>query len=174
MPNMNTKRRAGPVVRAGLLAALGCTTPVAAPDTAGPDAALADTLATLIAAAYDFDRTDVVERMAALYPAADGSEGTAVVSGSGGRLLVSVDSVRRGIDSFWQDAGQNMRDARWVWREVHVQRLSEHSAVLTGTWAIPHIAPAGHEHVLEGAWTAVLRRIAGEWKIVHEHLSSPD
>ena len=66
-----------------------------------------------------------------------------------------------------------MRDAKWNWDEVHVERLSSDAAVLTGHWSLPHIAPDGLEHTIEGAWTAVFRRIDGQWKIVHEHLSQP-
>jgi len=134
----------------------------------GDTAALADTLAGLIERAYDFDEPGTVERMAALY--ANSEE---VVSASGGEMTVSADSVRAGIARFWDEAGQNMRDARWTWHEVQVERLADDAAVLTGTWSIPHIAPDGQPHVIGGAWTAVFRRMDGEWKIVHEHLSEP-
>jgi ketosteroid isomerase-like protein len=66
-----------------------------------------------------------------------------------------------------------MRDAKWVWGDVHVDRLSGDAAVLTATWSIPHIAPNDRPHVIRGAWTAVFRRIAGKWMIVVEHLSVP-
>lgn len=88
-------------------------------------------------------------------------------------MTVSADSVRTGIERFWTLAGQNMRNPKWTWHEVHVERLGEDAAVLTGTWSIPHIAADDHPHVIEGAWTAVFRRIDGEWKIIQEHLSSP-
>jgi ketosteroid isomerase-like protein len=144
---------------------LGCAQPSS---DSGDDAALADTLGTLIADAYDFGRPGTLERMIELY---DTSE--RVVSASGGQVTASADSVRSGIVRFWEQAGQNMRDAEWRWDEVHVERLGGEAAVLTGTWSIPHIAPDGQPHVIEGAWTAVFRRIGGEWKIVHEHLSAP-
>jgi ketosteroid isomerase-like protein len=144
----------------------GCGSPS---NNAEQDAgALADTLTALIADAYDFSRPDVYERMIGLY--ADTDE---IVSASGGQLAVSADSVRAGIARFWELAGRNMRDARWRWDEVHVERLAPDAAVLTGRWSIPHIAPDGQPHLLEGAWTAVFRRIGGEWKIVQEHLSAP-
>lgn len=132
------------------------------------DAALADTLKARIAAAYTFDRPGAVERMNALYP----SSGR-VVSASAGHMTTTVDSLRAGIASFWEQAGQNMTAARWEWGPVEVDRLADDAAVLTGTWSIPHIAPAGQQHIITGAWTAVFRRIDGEWKIVHEHLSVP-
>ncbi|HEX2167996.1 MAG TPA: nuclear transport factor 2 family protein, partial [Longimicrobiales bacterium] len=57
--------------------------------------------------------------------------------------------------------------------DIHIDRLSEDAAVLTATWSIPHIAPTGNPHTIRGAWTAVFRRMEGEWKIIQEHLSVP-
>jgi ketosteroid isomerase-like protein len=54
-----------------------------------------------------------------------------------------------------------------------VDRLGPDAAVLTATWSIPHIAPTGHPHVIQGAWTAIFRRLEGKWMIVVEHLSAP-
>ena len=149
-----------------LLAVLvGCEAP---PRSRGSDAALADTLRARIEEAYDFSRPGVVERMNALYP-----DTGRVISASGGQVTVSPDSVRAGIADFWQNVGRNMRDAKWKWGDVYVDRLSDDAAVLTATWSIPHIAPTGRPHVIRGAWTAVFRRIAGRWLIVTEHLSVP-
>ncbi|CAN5856623.1 hypothetical protein BH23GEM9_BH23GEM9_35360 [soil metagenome] len=131
-------------------------------------AALEDTLRARIEAAYDFTRPDVVAAMASLYP-----DTGRVVSASGGELITSPDSLRQGIAVFWENVGTNMRDPVWQWKEVHVDELGRDAAVLSATWAIPHIAPTGRPHVIEGAWTAVFRRIGGEWLIVHEHLSIP-
>lgn len=157
--------RLGPAVIGLAMVCAGCDGAVGyRPD----DMALADTLTALIEHAYDFESADVVERMSALYP-----DTGRVLSASGGRITTTADSLRQGIATFWEDAGRNMREARWVWGEVHADRIGEDAAVLTATWSIPHIAPAGHPHVLSGAWTAVFRRIAGEWKIVQEHLSAP-
>jgi ketosteroid isomerase-like protein len=150
-----------------LMAFTGCSEGVSA---RGYDPALADTLSShLIADAYDFGRVGTLERMTALYADSEG-----VVSASGGQMTVSADSVRQGIARFWEEAGRNMRDARWTWHEVQVERLAEDAAVLTGTWSIPHLTPDGQPHVIEGAWTAVFRRMDGEWKIVQEHLSEPE
>lgn len=135
----------------------------------GDDPALADTLKLLIESAYDFTRPDVVSRMNALYP-----DSGLVVSASGGQVITSVDSLRAGIAAFWEDVGRNMRQPRWLWEDVHAERLGADAAVMTSIWAIPHIAPDDHPHVIRGAWTAVFRRISGEWKIVHEHLSVPE
>jgi hypothetical protein len=156
--------RGGPVTFLALLAA--CASPV--PRVAQSDAALADTLKARIAEAYDFSRPGVVERMNGLYP-----DTGRVISASGGRIVSSADSLKAGIVTFWKNVGQNMRDAKWVWGDVYVDRLGDDAAVLTATWSIPHIAPTGHPHVIQGAWTAVFRRIAGKWMIVVEHLSAP-
>lgn len=131
-------------------------------------AALADTLKARIEDAYDFSRPGVADRMAALYP-----DTGRVISASGGQVSASADSLRAGIVTFWQDVGMHMRDAKWVWGEVHVDPLGPDAAVLTATWSIPHIAPTGRPHVIRGAWTAVFRRRAGTWMIVTEHLSVP-
>jgi ketosteroid isomerase-like protein len=149
-----------------LVVLVACT----APPERSPagDAALADTLRARIEAAYDFSSPGAVERMNALYP-----DTGRVISASGGQIVASADSLRAGIAAFWQNAGQNMRDPKWVWGEVYVERLSEDAAVLTATWSIPHIAPTGRPHVIQGAWTAVFRRIGGKWLIVMEHLSAP-
>lgn len=147
-----------------VLAGCGAGVPRAAQDPA----ALADTLKARIAEAYDFSRPGAVERMNALYP-----DTGRVISASGGQVIASADSLRAGIAAFWQNVGQNMRDPKWEWGDVHVDRLSDDAAVLTATWSIPHIAPTGNPHTIRGAWTAVFRRIAGKWLIVVEHLSVP-
>lgn len=134
----------------------------------GADDALADTLRATIESAYDFSRPNVVERMAALYP-----DTGRVVSASGGQFSISGDSLRAGLATFWENVGRKMTNPRWVWGQVEVQRLSSDAAVLTATWSIPHIAPTGRPHVIQGAWTAVFRRFEGRWLIVAEHLSTP-
>lgn len=149
---------------------VGCSGPQAVGNDLSPAAnrALADTLKARIAAAYDFSRPGVPERMSSLYP-----DTGRVISASGGQIITSPDSLRAGIQAFWRNTGQNMRDAKWVWGDVYLDRLGPDAAVLTGVWTIPHIAPTGRPHVLRGAWTALFRRIGGKWMIVTEHLSSP-
>ncbi len=146
------------------LAGAACrTTPVLSGDSS-----LADTLKARIEQAYDFTRPGVEARMGGLYP-----DTGRVLSASGGQIVSSGDSLRAGIVAFWRNVGQNMRQARWEWGEVYVDRLGPDVAVLTATWSIPHIAPNDQPHVLRGAWTAVFRRMGGEWLIVAEHLSAP-
>ena len=143
----------------------GCAT---APPVGLTDAALADTLKARIEAAYDFSRPGAVERMNSPYP-----DSGRVISASGGQIVASVDSLRAGIATFWRDVGRNMQNPKWQWGDVYVDRLGPDAAVLTATWSIQHIAPTGHPHVIRGAWTAVFRRVNGQWLIVVEHLSTP-
>lgn len=157
--------------KAGLIlvgSLLACTGGPGSSSSLQTEAALADTLKHLIEQAYDFSRPGALERMAALYP-----DSGRVISASGGKIIASADSLRAGLKTFWETAGQYMRDARWEWGDVLVDPLGPDAAVLTATWSIPHIAPTERPHVIRGAWTAVFRRLDGEWKIVVEHLSTP-
>jgi ketosteroid isomerase-like protein len=155
-----------------LLLALGVLACAPAPADRGPDGAatqaLEDTLTRRIAEAYDFTQPDVVARMSDLYP-----DTGRVISASGGYVTTTADSLRQGLADFWANVGVNMTDPSWVWGDIHVDRLAEDAAVLTATWSIPHIAPTGNPHTIRGAWTAVFRRMEGEWRIIQEHLSVP-
>jgi hypothetical protein len=130
-------------------------------------AALADTLRGLIEDAYDFTRPGVVERMNGLY-----ARSGRLVSASAGSIVADRDSIERGIALFWENVGQNMRNANWRWGDVFVDQLGEDGAVLTASWSIPHTAPTGEAHEIAGAWTAVFRRMDSGWRIVQEHLSA--
>lgn len=164
--------RVSPIQALRMAALLGLALQMACqsspPRPVGTAAALADTLKARIAEAYDFTRPGAVARMSALYP-----DTGRVVSASGGHVITSPDSLRAGISAFWENVGRNMTNPKWVWGEVYVDRLADDAAVLTGTWSIPHIAPTGHPHTIQGAWTAVFRRLDGRWMIVTEHLSVP-
>jgi ketosteroid isomerase-like protein len=94
-----------------------------------------------------------------------------VISASGGQVTASRDSLQAGIRAFWDNVGRNMRDPEWTWGPMHVDLLSSDAAVLTTTYRVPHLTPAGEPHVIAGAWTAVFQRRAGRWVIVQEHLS---
>jgi ketosteroid isomerase-like protein len=149
-----------------LLATSSCH--ASAPAGSRNDVALADTLKRVIEQAYDFSRPDIVQRMNALYP-----DTGQVISASGGQIVASADSIRRGIAAFWDNVGRNMHDPKWHWGHVFVDRLGPDAAAMTATWSIPHTTPLGGPHVIQGAWTAVFRRIGGRWVIVMEHLSTP-
>ena len=132
--------------------------------------ALTDTLASLVANAYRLSDGDAVMRIMSLYP-----ERGEVVSAAGGRITTTRDSLDQSVRQFWEYVGANMREPRFIWRDVHVRPLGEDAAVLTGRYAIPHRTPAGRAHIITGAWTAVFERRDGRWVIVHEHLSdAPD
>ncbi len=129
--------------------------------------AIADTLRTLIVGAYDLSAPgDKVMRLMSLYPPTGG-----VVSASGGQVSVSRDSLEAGIRAFWDNVGRNMREPKWTWGAMHVDVLARDAAVVTTTYQVPHLTPAGMPHVIAGAWTAVFQRRDGRWSIIQEHLS---
>ena len=129
--------------------------------------AIADTLRGMIERAYDLTTPgDKVARLMSLYPASG-----PVVSASAGQVTTSRDSLQGGIRAFWDNVGRNMRDPKWTWGTMYVDVLAPGAAVVTTTYRVPHITPAGEPHVIAGAWTAVFQQRDGRWVIVHEHLS---
>ena len=119
-----------------------------------------------VKSAYDLRSGDVLKGMLSLYP-----EDGPVYSASGGSVTTTRDSLEAAIRQFWNYVGRNMRDPKWEWTTMRVDVLSRTSAVMTTTYRVPHLTPAGAPHVIGGAWTAVFARKNGEWVIVHEHLS---
>jgi hypothetical protein len=128
--------------------------------------AIADTLTMLMSEAYDFSRPGVRERLLSLYP-----DSGRVISAAAGRVTTDRTELDSAIGTFWQYVGQNMRDPRWAWGDVHVDVLSRDAAVVTASYTIPHHTPAGRPHTIAGAWTAVFQRRNGRWVVVQEHLS---
>lgn len=128
--------------------------------------AIADTLTRLMSEAYDFSRPGVPERLLSLYP-----DSGRVISAAAGRVTTDRTELDSAIGTFWRYVGQNMRDPRWVWGDVHVDVLSGDAAVVTARYTIPHHTPAGRPHTIAGAWTAVFQRRNGRWVVVQEHLS---
>lgn len=148
-------------------AILACGPPNPATLSSAERTAIADTLHTLIVNAYDLGRPgDPVARLMSLYP-----DSGQVISASGGQVTASRDSLEAGIAAFWQNVGRNMRDPKWTWGAMHVDVLAPDAAVVTTTYRVPHLTPAGEPHVIAGAWTAVFQRRGGRWVIVQEHLS---
>ena len=130
-------------------------------------AAIADTLRGLLTSAYDLSKPgDPVQRLMSLYP----SSGP-VISASGGQVSTSRDTLEAGIRAFWDNVGKNMRNPRWTWGNMRIDVLAPDAAVVTTTYSVPHLTPAGQPHVIAGAWTAVFQRKGGRWVIVQEHLS---
>ena len=129
--------------------------------------AIADTIRTRIVAAYDLTKPDdAVARLMSLYPASG-----PVISASGGQVTASRDTLQSAIRAFWDNVGRNMREPKWTWGAMHVDVLAPDAAVVTTTYRVPHLTPAGQPHVIAGAWTAVFQRRGGRWVIVQEHLS---
>ena len=160
-------RRAISIAAAMLLAAAAaCREASGRPLLREERAAIADSIARQVTAAYDLSAPDVVARMMSLYPTTGD-----VVSASAGTVVTSRDSLEANIRAFWQNVGRNMRDPRWEWRSMRIDVLSPTSAVMTATYRIPHRTPEGVAHVVGGAWTAVFERREEGWRIVHEHLS---
>jgi hypothetical protein len=119
-----------------------------------------------VVAAYDFTRPNVVENLMSLYAPAG-----PVISASGGRVIMTRDSLRMGITAFWENVGRNMREPRVEWTSMVFDVVSPRAAVMTATYRIPHKTPNGLPHVIGGAWTALFVLRDGKWVIVQEHLS---
>ncbi|MGI8619718.1 MAG: YybH family protein [Gemmatimonadaceae bacterium] len=134
--------------------------------TAAERRAIATTIEQRVKLAYDLGAEDVLAGMLSLYP----REGR-VYSASGGVVTTTRDSLDAAVRQFWNYVGRNMRDPKWEWKTMQVDVLSPGSAVMTATYRVPHLTPAGQPHVIGGAWTAVFAKRGGEWVIVHEHLS---
>jgi hypothetical protein len=162
--------RAGPRWRAACLAVAVAAAAAACSSGAARerrrDEAIADTLRALVVRAYDLRDTNVVARFMSLYPAAG-----RVVSASGGRITTSRDTVRLGIQRFYDRVALNMRDPAWEWGPMYVDVLSPDAAVLSAEYSVPHHTPEGAPHTIGGAWTAVFARRGGRWVVVQEHLS---
>lgn len=138
------------------------------PLTAQERAAIGDTIQRRLRAAYDLSQADVVAGLMSVYPS-DGAG--AVISASGGRVTASRDTLEAGVRSFWETTGKFMKNPRWEWGPMHVEVLSRDAAVLTTTYAVPHLTPDDEPHLIGGAWTSLWKRIGGKWVIVREHLS---
>jgi ketosteroid isomerase-like protein len=146
---------------------LACAPSERPPMTTAQRDAIADTLRSLIVSAYDLTRPgDAVARLMSLYPPSG-----PVISASGGRVSTSRDTLEAEIRAFWDNVGRNMRDPKWTWGAMHVDVLAPDAAVVTATYRVPHLTPAGAPHEIAGAWTAVFARREGRWAIVQEHLS---
>lgn len=146
--------------------ALACRTEGDAALTAAERQAIATTIERRVKTAYDLGAKDVLAGMLSLYP----REGP-VYSASGGTVTTTRDSLDAAVRQFWNYVGRNMREPKWEWTRMQVDVLSPTAAVMTATYRVPHLTPAGQPHVIGGAWTAAFAKRDGEWVIVHEHLS---
>jgi ketosteroid isomerase-like protein len=149
------------------LLATGCA-PAGTMLTGAERRAIADTLEGLVRRAYEISgpSAGTADRLISLY-----ADSGRVVSGSGGRIMTSRDSLVDGIRYFWESLGRNMREPRWVWEQMVTDVLSPDAAVVTATYRVPHRTPRGEAHELAGAMTLVFTRRGGRWVVVQEHLS---
>lgn len=155
------------LVAIAIAAQVACTTTERPALSDAQRDAIADTIRTRIVAAYDLTKPDdAVARLMSLYPASG-----PVISASGGQVTASRDTLQSAIRAFWDNVGRNMREPKWTWGAMHVDVLAPDAAVVTTTYRVPHLTPAGQPHVIAGAWTAVFQRRGGRWVIVQEHLS---
>jgi hypothetical protein len=153
-------------VAAAIACALICSPRTAADMTASEKKTIADSLKRLVVSAYDLAKPDPVKNLMSLYPT-----GGRVISASGGAMTTTRPQLEQGIKAFWTYVGQHMRQPRWEWTSMNVDVLAPDAAVMTSTYRIPHLTPAGMDHLIGGAWTAVFQKQGDRWVIVQEHLS---
>jgi ketosteroid isomerase-like protein len=149
-----------------VLGALACRLEEIPDSLAAEHSATTDTLRAMVVAAYDFSEPDLVPRLLALY-----SDPGDVISASAGGIATHRDSIAEGLQAFWDNVGQNMREPRTVWEEMYIDVLGSRAAVMTGTYRVPHLTPSGRPHEIGGAVTLVFQRQGSRWVVVHEHLS---
>jgi len=153
-------------VAAAIISSFGCSAKTAADMSASEKKAITDSLKRLVVSAYDLSKPDPVKNLMSLYPT-----GGRVISASGGAMTTTRPQLEQGIKAFWTYVGQHMRQPRWEWTSMNVDVLAPDAAVMTSTYRIPHLTPAGMDHVIGGAWTAVFQKQGDRWVIIQEHLS---
>lgn len=155
------------VMAVGWVAASFACSPRTGGDMPGSEKkAIADSLKSLVVAAYDLSKPDPVKNLMSLYP----TEGR-VISASGGVITTTRPQLEQAIQAFWTYVGQNMKQPKWEWTSMNVDVLAPDAAVMTSTYRVPHLTPTGMDHVIGGAWTAVFQKRGGRWVIIQEHLS---
>ena len=133
---------------------------------AAEQAAITDSLRSLVTSAYDLGKPNPVQRMMSLYP----EEGP-VYSTSSGHTTTTRSALQQQIETFWKNVGTNMKSPRWEWTSIHTDVLSPTAAVMTAGYRIPHLNPNNMPHVISGAWTALFVNRGRRWVIIQEHLS---
>ena len=128
--------------------------------------AIADSREALVQQAYDFSQPNPTQRLLSLYP-----DSGRVISAAAGRVTSTRTVLAAEIAGFWQRVGQNMRGPKFLIGSSYVDVLTPDAAVMTFSYSIPHVTPAGRPHTVAGAWTTLWRREGGRWMIVQEHLS---
>src|SRR4026208_2184792 len=135
---------------------IACSPRTAADMSAARKTAIADSLKRMVVAAYDLSKPDPVKNLMSLYPA-----GGRVISASGGVITTTRPELEQGIKAFWTYVGQNMKNPNGQWTSMNVVVLAPDAAVMTSTYRVPHLTPAGMSHVIGGAWTAVFQKRGG-------------
>jgi hypothetical protein len=130
------------------------------------EAAIADSLRSLLTSTYVFDGPNPVPRFMRLY-----ADSGPVISAASGGFTTERDSLEAALNAFWTRTGQFMERPTWTWGPMAIDVLSRDAAVVTARYTIPHWTPDGRPHVLGGAWTTVWARRDDQWSIVQEHLS---
>lgn len=133
---------------------------------AAESTAIADSIRSLVRAAYDLSAPDVPTRMLSIYP----SEGS-VISATAGRVTNTREMLGSAVQSFWDGVGRFMVRPSWNWESIDVDVLSRDVAVMTAQYTVRHWTYTGAPHVIGGVWTAVWQRRNGRWEVTHEHLS---
>jgi len=148
------------------IALLGSSCQGAGRVSAAQRLAIADSLEALVKQAYDFSAPNPTQRLLSLYP-----DSGRVISAAAGRVTTTRAVLATEIAGFWQRVGQNMKDPKFLIGSSYVDVLTPDAAVMTFSYSIPHVTPAGRPHTVAGAWTTLWRREGGRWLIVQEHLS---
>ncbi len=134
--------------------------------TAAESRTIADSIRTLVRAAYDLSAGDVPAHMLSIYP----TEGR-VVSATAGRVTTTREMLGSAVQSFWDGVGRFMVRPTWNWEAIEIDVLSRDVAVMTAQYTVRHWTYTGAPHVIGGVWTAVWQRKDGRWEVTHEHLS---
>jgi ketosteroid isomerase-like protein len=149
----------------GIALLLGCATETTELSRSQRDS-IASEVEAKVRDAYDLSKPGSEQKMLALY-----ADTGRIVSASGGRAIVSRDTIAEGIRLFWANVGSNMRNPKWIWTHTYVDVLAPNAVVFTGTYRVPHLTPRGEPHEIDGAMTLVFAKRGGKWGVVHEHLS---
>jgi len=75
------------------------------------------------------------------------------------------------LDEF-RDAVSHARVQAFTWTRHQIYVLAPDAALFAGEFKeTVAFGPAEHPRDFQGAWTILLKRIKGQWRIVHEHTS---
>src|ERR1051325_2332451 len=87
---------------------------------------------------------------------------------SGGTVTKGWEPTLQRYRQRYQSEGKEM--GKLEFQDLHIDLLSRRSAVVTGKWQLT-MSDGKQPH---GLFTLVFKRLAGGWKIVHDHTSSAE